>query len=79
LASDCRSLGMFGSFASGVMHVPFVHGLPGTLLYLLGLVWLLGRALRASLRLRREKFVAACLSHSLCVFAILLINNSLIG
>ncbi|OMW51193.1 glucose-6-phosphate isomerase [Burkholderia pseudomallei] len=79
LSSDSGSLGKYGSFDSGVMNVPFVLGWPGTLLYLLGLVWLLGRALRASLRLRRDKFVAACLSLSLSVFAMLVFTNSFIG
>ncbi|MDN7672363.1 glucose-6-phosphate isomerase [Burkholderia oklahomensis] len=79
LSSSNGDLGKYGSFDSGVMNVPFVLGWPGTLLYLFGLVWLLGRALRASFRLRRDKFVAACLSLSLSVFAMLVFTNSFIG
>ncbi|KVE37202.1 glucose-6-phosphate isomerase [Burkholderia sp. BDU5] len=79
LSSSNGDLGKYGSFDSGVMNVPFVLGWPGTLLYLFGLVWLLGRVLRASFRLRRDKFVAACLSLSLSVFAMLVFTNSFIG
>ncbi|KVD89681.1 glucose-6-phosphate isomerase [Burkholderia sp. ABCPW 14] len=79
LSSSNGDLGKYGSFDSGVMNVPFVLGWPGTLLYLFGFVWLLGRVLRASFRLRRDKFVAACLSLSLSVFAMLVFTNSFIG
>lgn len=79
LSSDSGELGKYGSFDSGVMNVPFVLGWPGTLLYLAGLVWLIGRTLRASMRLRKDKFAGACLSLCLSVFAMLVFTNSLIG
>lgn len=79
LSSDGGELGKYGSFDSGVMNVPFVLGWPGTLLYLAGTLWLLGRAVRASFALRRDRFVSACLSLSLSVFAMLVFTNSLIG
>lgn len=79
LSSDSGELGKYGSFDSGVMNVPFVLGWPGTLLYLAGLVLLLGRTLRAAFRLRKDKFVGACLSLCLSVFAMLVFTNSLIG
>jgi hypothetical protein len=79
LSSDSGELGKYGSFDSGVMNVPFVLGWPGTLLYLAGLMSLLGRTLRASFKLRKDKFVGACLSLCLSVFAMLVFTNSLIG
>ncbi|MET3551586.1 MULTISPECIES: glucose-6-phosphate isomerase [Burkholderia] len=79
LSSDSGELGKYGSFDSGVMNVPFVLGWPGTLLYLAGVVMLLGRTLRAAFKLRKDKFVGACLSLCLSVFAMLVFTNSLIG
>ncbi|WP_179400607.1 O-antigen ligase family protein [Burkholderia guangdongensis] len=79
LSSDSGELGKYGSFDSGVMNVPFVLGWPGTLLYLAGTIWLLGRTLRVAFRLRNDKFVGACLSLCLSVFAMLVFTNSLIG
>ncbi|WP_323119930.1 O-antigen ligase family protein [Burkholderia alba] len=79
LSSDSGELGKYGNFDSGVMNVPFVLGWPGTLLYLGGTLWLLGRAVRASFALRRDKFVSACLSLCLSVFAMLVFTNSFIG
>ncbi|AOK31383.1 MULTISPECIES: glucose-6-phosphate isomerase [Burkholderia] len=79
LSSDSGGLGKYGSFDSGVMNVPFVLGWPGTLLYLCGLVWLLVRAVRASFRLRGDKFATACLSLCLSIFAMLVFTNSFIG
>ncbi|MCW0060254.1 glucose-6-phosphate isomerase, partial [Burkholderia pseudomallei] len=43
------------------------------------LVLVLGRTLRAAFRLRKDKFVGACLSLCLSVFAMLVFTNSLIG
>jgi hypothetical protein len=79
LSSGNGALGKYGSFDSGVMNVPFVLGWPGTLLYLSGILWLLVRALRASLKLRKDRYVTACLSLALSVFAMLVFTNSLVG
>ncbi len=79
LSNDRGRLGKYGNFDSGVMNVPFVLGWPGALLYLSGVLWLFGRALLAALRLRKDKFVTACVSLSLSVFAMLIFTNSLIG
>ena len=61
------------------MNIPFVLGWPGTLMYLSGIVWLLARAVRASFKLRDDKFVSACLSLRLAIFAMLVFTNSLVG
>ncbi|WLE63452.1 glucose-6-phosphate isomerase [Burkholderia plantarii] len=79
LSSDSGELGKYGSFDSGVMNVPFVLGWPGTLLYLSGTLWLLARALRVSFRLKDDKYVAACVSLAISIFAMLVFTNSLIG
>jgi hypothetical protein len=79
LSSDGGQLGQYGNFDSGVMNIPFVLGWPGTLLYMSGVIWLLVRALRASFRLRDDKFASASLSLSLAIFAMLVFTNSLVG
>ncbi|MBJ9661745.1 glucose-6-phosphate isomerase [Burkholderia gladioli] len=79
LSSDSGELGKYGSFDSGVMNVPFVLGWPGTLLYLSGTLWLLARALRVSFGMRDDKYVAACVSLAISIFAMLVFTNSLIG
>jgi hypothetical protein len=79
LSNDGGELGKYGNFDSGVMNIPFVLGWPGTLLYLSGILWLLMRAVRASFAMRDDKFVSACLSLGLAVFAMLVFTNSLIG
>jgi hypothetical protein len=79
LSNDGGELGKYGNFDSGVMNIPFVLGWPGTLLYLSGILWLLMRAVRASFAMRDDKYVSACLSLGLAVFAMLVFTNSLIG
>ncbi|MBP0594680.1 glucose-6-phosphate isomerase [Paraburkholderia sp. LEh10] len=79
LSNDGGQLGQYGNFDSGVMNIPFVLGWPGTLLYMSGVIWLLVRALRASFRLRDDKFASASLSLSLAIFAMLVFTNSLVG
>ncbi|MCC8391439.1 glucose-6-phosphate isomerase [Paraburkholderia sp. MMS20-SJTR3] len=79
LSSDSGQLGQYGNFDSGVMNIPFVLGWPGTLLYMSGIVWLLTRAALASLRMRDDKFVSACVSLCLATFAMLVFTNSLVG
>ncbi|EEA02542.1 putative transmembrane protein [Burkholderia sp. H160] len=79
LSNDGGQLGQYGNFDSGVMNIPFVLGWPGTLLYMSGIVWLLTRAVLASFRLRDDKFVSACMSLCLAIFAMLVFTNSLVG
>jgi hypothetical protein len=79
LSNDGGELGKYGNFDSGVMNIPFVLGWPGTLLYMSGILWLLARALRASFKLRDDKFASACLSLSIAIFAMLVFTNSLVG
>jgi hypothetical protein len=79
LSSRNGQLGKYGSFDSGVMNVPFVLGWPGTLLYLSGVLWLLARAVRVALRLPEDRYVCACLSLALSMFAMLVFTNSLIS
>ncbi|MGH8778558.1 glucose-6-phosphate isomerase [Paraburkholderia sp.] len=79
LSNDGGELGKYGNFDSGVMNIPFVLGWPGTLLYMSGILWLLARAIRASFRLRDDKFASACLSLSIAIFAMLVFTNSLVG
>ncbi|WP_109483906.1 glucose-6-phosphate isomerase [Paraburkholderia sp. C35] len=79
LSNDGGQLGQYGNFDSGVMNIPFVLGWPGTLLYMSGVIWLLMRALRASFRLRDDKFASASLSLALSIFAMLVFTNSLVG
>jgi hypothetical protein len=79
LSNNGSQLGKYGNFDSGVMNIPFVLGWPGTLLYLSGIVWLMTRAVLASFKLRDDKFVSACLSLSLAIFAMLVFTNSLVG
>lgn len=79
LSNDGGELGKYGNFDSGVMNIPFVLGWPGTLLYMSGILWLLARAVRASFRLRDDKFASACLSLSIAIFAMLVFTNSLVG
>ena len=79
LSNDGGQLGQYGNFDSGVMNIPFVLGWPGTLLYMSGVIWLLLRALRASFKLRDDKFASASLSLALSIFAMLVFTNSLVG
>jgi hypothetical protein len=79
LSNDGGQLGQYGNFDSGVMNIPFVLGWPGTLLYMSGVIWLLLRALRASFKLRDDKFASASLSLALAIFAMLVFTNSLVG
>jgi len=79
LSNDGGQLGQYGNFDSGVMNIPFVLGWPGTLLYMSGVIWLLVRALRASFKLRDDKFASASLSLALAIFAMLVFTNSLVG
>ncbi|WP_322102772.1 glucose-6-phosphate isomerase [Paraburkholderia sp. J41] len=79
LSSGNGELGKYGSFDSGVMNIPFVLGWPGTLLYMSGVLWLLVRAVRVSLRMQDDRYVCACLSLSVSIFAMLVFTNSLVG
>ena len=79
LSSNNGELGKYGSFDSGVMNIPFVLGWPGTLLYLSGVLWLLARAVRVSFRLRHDRYVSACMSLAVAIFAMLVFTNSLVG
>ncbi|MDE1184320.1 glucose-6-phosphate isomerase [Paraburkholderia sp.] len=79
LSSDNGELGKYGSFDSGVMNIPFVLGWPGSLLYLSGILWIMVRAVLASFRMRDDKFVSACVSLGLAIFAMLVFTNSLVG
>ncbi|WP_374703618.1 glucose-6-phosphate isomerase [Burkholderia sp. WAC0059] len=78
-SSNNGQLGQYGSFDSGVMNIPFVLGWPGTLLYLSGTLWLFARALRASFRLADDRYVSACVSIAVSIFAMLVFTNSLVG
>ncbi|MDQ7977201.1 glucose-6-phosphate isomerase [Paraburkholderia sp. SARCC-3016] len=71
--------GQYGSFDSGVMNVPFVLGWPGTLLYVMGIAWLVMRAVFATFKLGDDKFVASCLSLSLAILAMIVFTNTLVG
>ncbi len=79
LSSNNGQLGQYGSFDSGVMNIPFVLGWPGTLLYMSGVLWLLLRAVRVSLRMPEDRYVCACLSLAVSIFAMLVFTNSLVG
>lgn len=79
LSSGNGELGKYGSFDSGVMNIPFVLGWPGTLLYMSGVLWLIVRAVRVSLRMQDDRYVCACLSLSVSIFAMLVFTNSLVG
>jgi len=79
LSSNNGELGKYGSFDSGVMNIPFVLGWPGTLLYMSGVLWLLARAVRTALRMPEDRYVCACLSLALSIFAMLVFTNSLVG
>ena len=79
LSNDGGQLGQYGNFDSGVMNIPFVLGWPGTLLYMSGVIWLLMRSLRASFKLRDDKFASASMSLALAIFAMLVFTNSLVG
>jgi len=79
LSSGNGQLGKYGSFDSGVMNIPFVLGWPGTLLYMSGALWLIARAVRVSFRLKHDRYVAACLSLAVSIFAMLVFTNSLVG
>lgn len=72
-------LGKYGSFDSGVMNIPFVLGWPGTVLYMSGVLWLLARAVRVSFQLKHDRYVSACLSLAVSIFAMLVFTNSLVG
>jgi hypothetical protein len=79
LSSSNGQLGQYGSFDSGVMNIPFVLGWPGTLLYMSGVIWLMVRALRIALRLSEDRYVCACMSLMISIFAMLVFTNSLVG
>jgi hypothetical protein len=72
-------LGEYGNFDSGVMNIPFVLGWPGTLLYMSGILWIMTRAVLASFKMKDDKFVSACLSLGVAIFAMLVFTNSLVG
>ncbi|MFC1548657.1 glucose-6-phosphate isomerase [Candidatus Omnitrophota bacterium] len=55
LSGKVGELGRFGDFDSGVMHIPFVLGWPGTFLYLGGLILLLFYAFSVKNR-KKESF-----------------------
>ncbi|WP_241023349.1 glucose-6-phosphate isomerase [Paraburkholderia sp. Ac-20340] len=79
LSSSNGQLGQYGSFDSGVMNIPFVLGWPGTLMYMAGVLWLIARAVRQSLRMQEDRYVCACLSLMVSIFAMLVFTNSLVG
>ncbi len=79
LSSSNGQLGQYGSFDSGVMNIPFVLGWPGTLMYMSGVLWLLARAARVALRMPDDRYVCACLSLMVSIFAMLVFTNSLVG
>lgn len=70
-------LGTNAAFDSGVMEIPFVLGWPGTLLYVVGLVWLLSQALRN--KNSDDFFAVAGLSIAAGLLMSLPFDNMMIG
>ncbi|WP_109484184.1 glucose-6-phosphate isomerase [Paraburkholderia sp. C35] len=79
LTREDAQLGEYGNFDSGVMNIPFVLGWPGTLLYMMGVVWILMRGLLTSQCIRSDRFATANLSIALATISMLVFTNSLVG
>ncbi len=78
LSTGGEALGEFGIFDSGLMHIPFVLGWPGSLLYIAGLAWLLFYALRSG-GSHSDPFAVASRGIAVAVLAMLPFHNALIG
>ena len=69
----------FATFDNGLLHIPFVLGGAGTLLYGGGLGWLLFRALRGTGLQRSDLFAATSRGIVVAVLAQLFLENTLVG
>ncbi|WP_454765676.1 hypothetical protein [Cupriavidus campinensis] len=77
LDSATSQLGKFGVFDSGLMEIPYVMGWPGTLLYLTGLLWMIGRAMKRGLALKSSRLLAAAVGTSIALVSMLVFSNTL--
>jgi hypothetical protein len=77
LDSATSQLGKFGVFDSGLMEIPFVMGWPGTLLYLTGLLWMIGRAMKRGLAMKSNRLLAAAVGTSIALVSMLVFSNTL--
>ena len=75
LGTPGGELGEFSSFDSGLMHIPFVLGWPGSLLYVGGLIWLLLYVLRGG-GPRSDTFAAVSRGIAVAMLAQLVFGNS---
>ncbi|MFP3756059.1 hypothetical protein SB751_19375 [Cupriavidus sp. SIMBA_020] len=77
LDSATSQLGKFGVFDSGLMEIPFVMGWPGTLLYLTGLLWMIGRAMKRGLAMKSNRLLAAAVGTAIALVSMLVFSNTL--
>lgn len=78
LSTPGGQLGEFSSFDSGFMHIPFVLGWPGSLLYVGGLIWLLFYVLRGG-GPRSDPFADIARGIAIAMVAQLVFGNSLVS
>ncbi|WP_437523597.1 O-antigen ligase family protein [Sorangium sp. So ce726] len=79
LDSATSQLGKFGVFDSGLMEIPYVMGWPGTLLYITGLLWMMGRAMKRGLAMKSNRLLAAAVGTSIALVSMLVFCNTLNG
>lgn len=77
LDSATSQLGKFGVFDSGLMEIPYVMGWPGTLLYMTGLFWMIGRAMKRGLAMKSNRLMAASVGTAIGLVSMLVFSNTL--
>lgn len=77
LDSATSQLGKYGVVDSGLMEIPFVMGWPGTVLYVTGLLWMVGRAMRRGLAMKSNRLAAAAVGTSIGLISMLVFSNTL--
>lgn len=71
-------LGGYAHFDSGVMEIPFVLGWPGAFLYVAGLAWLVGRAMKGTW-MRPDRAVLVYGAAATGLLAQMIFVNTLVG
>ncbi|WP_437324174.1 O-antigen ligase family protein [Sorangium sp. So ce381] len=77
LDSATSQLGKFGVFDSGLMEIPYVMGWPGTLLYVTGLLWMIGRSMKHGMAMKSNRLLAAAAGTSIGLVSMLVFCNPL--
>ncbi|WP_413193060.1 O-antigen ligase family protein [Pararobbsia alpina] len=69
----------YSVFDSGLMEIPFVLGWPGTLLFVGGIFWMVGRAFRCAMSIRNDRFAASSVGICFALLLMLASANMLTG